>query len=250
MSLINTFDDETEEIIKPQFVAPKAFGFPEVVVAAFSREAVELAADLYGCSTVSTVEAGYTLAISALTYKGRSIAIYFQPPGSAGTATILEKLISKGGRKFIFFGACGSLSSDIPAGSIIVPTAAYRDEGVSYHYMPAGDYVDVASAGRLAEMFTKLGIPYKSGKTWTTDAIFRETRKNMALRKSEGCVVVDMECASIMAVARFRGVEAYQFLYVEDNLDTERWDQRTMDKTPRSIEERYLKVALEIAAAI
>jgi uridine phosphorylase len=250
MSIIDAFDDETEEILKPGFISPKAFGFPEVVIAAYRRDIIEMAAEIYGNTIVSTLQAGYTLPIGSLTYRDRLIAIYFQPPGGSSAAATLEELISKGGKKFVFFGACGALSSDLPVGSIVIPVEAYRDEGVSYHYMPVGDYVKIPTADRIAGIFAELNIPYTLGKTWTTDAIFRETRKNMMLRKSEGCVIVEMECASVMAVGKFRGVEIYQFLYVEDNLDTERWDPRTMDKTPRSAEERYLRIALEIATRV
>lgn len=250
MSIIDTFDAETEEILKPHFISPKAYGFPETVIAAFRKDTVSLAAELYGNRIVSTVQAGYTLPINSLTYKGHDIAVYFQPPGGSSSAAILEELISKGGKKFVFFGACGALDSDIHPGRIIVPNAAYRDEGVSYHYMPAGDYVKVQTSGRLAEILAELNIPYIVGKTWTTDAIFRETIKNKELRKSEGCIVVEMECASIMSVGLFRGAEIYQFLYAEDNLDNEKWDPRTMDKTPRSAQELYLKTALEIALRI
>lgn len=49
--------------------------------------------------------------------------------------------------------------------------------------------------------------------TWTTDAFYRETKRNMEKRKEEGCGVVEMECASIMAVGQIRKKEVYQFLY-------------------------------------
>ena len=39
------------------------------------------------------------------------------------------------------FGTCGVLDRDIEATSIIIPTAALRDEGTSYHYLPASDEV-------------------------------------------------------------------------------------------------------------
>ena len=37
----------------------------------------------------------------------------------------------------------------------------------------------------------------------------------MRKRKDDGCIVVDMECASIMAVGQFRNIPVYQFLYVQ-----------------------------------
>lgn len=41
----------------------------------------------------------------------------------------------------------------------------------------------------------QMGIPFKTGKTWTSDAIYRETPDMIALRRNEGCITVEMEVA-------------------------------------------------------
>lgn len=155
-----------------------------------------------------------------------------------------------GAKKVLIYGSCGVLDSELAAGHFILPTQAYRDEGVSYHYLPVGDYVDVPTARRLGEIFDELRLPCVKGRVWTTDAFYRETRNNMEKRKADGCIAVDMECASAMAVGQFRGAEVYQFLYAEDSLDGEAWDRRTMGKLPASDYEKYLRVALEAAARL
>ena len=93
-------------------------------------------------------------------------------------------------------------------------------------------------------------LPYVTGKVWTTDAFCRETRSNMEKRKADGCIAVDMECASVMAAGQFRGVPTYQFFYADDCLDGEKWDPRTLGARPTSSHETYLRVALEIAARL
>jgi uridine phosphorylase len=159
-------------------------------------------------------------------------------------------MISKGCRKFVFFGSCGVLNNGIAAKSLIVPTAAYRDEGTSYHYAAPSEYIEVNTASRLVEILTALELPHVCGKTWTTDAIYRETRLNMEKRKADGCLTVEMECASIMAVAQFRGVEVFQFLYAADSLDEVEWDARTLGSLPQSQREQYLRIALEVAVRV
>jgi len=72
----------------------------------------------------------------------------------------------------------------------------------------------------------------------------------MAKRKREGCITVEMECASIMAVSQYRKVPLYQYIYTEDNLDSALWDPRTMGNVPMSEFEKYLRVALEIAIRV
>ena len=82
------------------------------------------------------------------------------------------------------------------------------------------------------------------GKTWTTDAFYRETPDKVALRRSEGCVAVEMEAAAFFAVARFRGVTFAQMLYGGDDVSGEEWDHREWNKR-RSVREDLLWLAAE-----
>ncbi len=90
-------------------------------------------------------------------------------------------------------------------------------------------------------------VPYHKTKTWTTDAFYRETKCNMEKRKEEGCGIVEMECASIMAVGQFRKKEVYQFLYAADCLGGNDWDKRILGDMPETLTERILLVAMEAA---
>lgn len=123
--------------------------------------------------------------------------------GGAACAALLEEIIALGGKKILYFGSCGVLDKTVAQGGLLIPTAAYRDEGVSYHYAPPGDYLEVETAAALSRIFDELRLPYRLTKTWTTDAFYRETRGNLEKRRAEGCAVVEMECASLMAVAGF-----------------------------------------------
>ena len=69
-------------------------------------------------------------------------------------------------------------------------------------------------------------MPFSEVRTWTTDAYFRETRNQVRRRRDEGCVCVEMECAALFAVGRFRGVEIASILYAGDDVSGERWDRR------------------------
>jgi purine-nucleoside phosphorylase len=53
----------------------------------------------------------------------------------------------------------------------------------------------------LVETLKKYGILHQIGKTWTTDAPYRETTGKIEARKKEGCLIVDMEAAGMMAAA-------------------------------------------------
>ena len=59
---------------------------------------------------------------------------------------------------------------------------------------------------------------YILSKNWTTDAFYRETENNIAKRKADGCISVEMECSAMQAVCDFRGLELYYFLTSADLL--------------------------------
>ena len=250
MSLFDTFDPDSPEIIFAASHHPPLEGFPETIVITFQDETFRVLEQLCPTEVVAKHHAGRDIPIYRLNWNGRSIGICQTLLGGPGTAGLLEEALAMGAKKVLLYGSCGVLDSALVAGHFILPTAAYRDEGVSYHYLPVGDYVDIATSERLGEIFDGLNLPYVKGRVWTTDAFYRETRNNMAKRKADGCVAVDMECASAMAVGQFRGAEVYQFLYAEDSLDGDAWDRRTMGAVPTSSYEKYLRVALEVAARL
>jgi uridine phosphorylase len=125
-------------------------------------------------------------------------------------------------------GGCGVLLKNMELGKLVVVNAAVRDEGVSYHYLPPAREVladpDVVEV--IQGVLDEKDIPYLLGKTWTTDAPYRETRRRIKTRREEGCLTVEMEAAGLMAVAQFRKVPFGQILYAGDDLSGEAWDNR------------------------
>jgi len=249
MGIMDSFDNTTEEILKPSHMVKKVEGFPEIVIVTFGKKMLDILVNKYKSEIISTVKAGIEIPIYKTIFKDKEIAFYLTWIGGPATVGILEEIIVKGGRKILLFGSAGSLDKTITDGHIIVPTFAYRDEGTSYHYVSAqeGDFIEVKTAKHLSNIFTDIGIPTIEGKTWTTDAIYRETYRNKELRKKEGCITVEMECASVMAMAQFRKVDIYQFLYTADNLDCGEWESRLLGNMSQDIKEKYAQIALEVS---
>ena len=79
----------------------------------------------------------------------------------------------------------------------------------------------------IEESILEHGMKYQEVITWSTDGFFRETKEKVALRKSEGCAVVEMECSALAACAGFRGATWGMMLYTADNLeDVDKYDER------------------------
>jgi uridine phosphorylase len=184
-------------------------------------------------------------------FRGRPLALFHPGVGAPLAAGLLEEVIALGCRNFVVCGGAGVLNRELAMGHLVVPNAAVRDEGTSYHYLPPGREVPPTAAALAAVLATlqQRNVEHIVAKTWTTDAIFRETRPRMALRRAEGCITVEMEAAALFAVAHFRGVELAQILYSGDNLDADEWDERGWDEH-WSVREILVEIAAEACLAI
>ena len=160
--------------------------------------------------------------------EGGSVAVMHPGVGAPLAAALLEELIALGCKKFIACGGAGVLDREIAVGHVFVPTAAVRDEGTSYHYLPPSREVptQAQAVAVIERVLQEYDIPYLRGKTWTTDAFFRETEGKVRRRLAEGCLTVEMEAAAFFAVAQFRGVAFGQMLYTGDDVSGQAWDTR------------------------
>ncbi len=172
--------------------------------------------------------------IYELEHGGKRVAFFHPGVGAAMAAGLLEEAIAFGCRKFIVVGGAGALEKGLDVGKLILVSAAVRDEGVSYHYLPPAREVTAnpIAIQVLESLLQTRHIPYHKAKTWTTDAPYRETQPTINARRAEGCFTVEMESASLMAVAQFRNVVLGQLLYAGDDLSGEVWDERSwMNRT-------------------
>ena len=206
--LCNEFDPDRKALIDPQEQFRPIAGFPEICVMAFSAHIVEKCLERYGGEQIADVPfCTGRVPIYRVAIDGTEVALSMPHVGGPAASAFIEEVWPRGGKYFVFFGAAGVLDRNIPLNSFILPTAAVRDEGLSYHYLPPAEEVtlDAACVAACREALESLGLPYTQGKTWTTDAFYRETRGKMERRKAQGCVSVEMECAALAAVASSGG---------------------------------------------
>lgn len=246
--LRDTYDPDRRAAIEPGDHYSPIPGFPEICIGIFSQRIVEEAAARFGGEVIAQVDfCTGPVPVYRVRAGGTEAALFLPHVGAPSAASFVENLIPWGGRYFVFSGSCGVLRRDITAGRLIIPTAAVRDEGLSYHYLPPAEEIalDPACVAACRDALGGLGFPFVEGKTWTTDAFFRETRGKVRRRKEQGCLCVEMECASLAAVARFRGVPFAQFFWSADNLDAEEWDARDLSQQGASVSEKCFAAALE-----
>ncbi|MAT45221.1 MAG: hypothetical protein CL609_23075 [Anaerolineaceae bacterium] len=161
-------------------------------------------------------------------FPGEDIAVLQPGVGAPLAVGMLEEAIQLGTRFAIACGGCGVLDDHVDVGHPFIVSSAVRDEGTSFHYLePSREAFPHPDAVRvLEETLRENEIIYNLSKTWTTDAIYRETVKRREKRLEEGCEVVEMEASAFFAVAQFRQIKFGQILYGGDLVKPEGWDGR------------------------
>ena len=248
--ITDSFDNKSEAIISPDSFYGEKKHLCELAIATFSREIYSAVLEQYPNEQIGEIRAANRCRpIHLLTVGEQRIVFYLSEIGSTMAATdVIDIHWLTGAGKFIMFGSAGALDQEATAGKYVIPTQAYRDEGMSYHYAPAADYIDIRNADKLADIFEKLKLPYVKGRVWTTDAIYRETRNLVAKRKSEGCIAVEMELAGVQAVCDYYGLQLYDFVVTGDVVDSLNYTPDGLHEANHSLDKFYM--ALEIAKRI
>ncbi|MHA2039794.1 MAG: nucleoside phosphorylase [Promethearchaeota archaeon] len=145
--------------------------------------------------------------------------------GAPIAAVVIEELASFGVKRFISIGTAGALQKDLILGTTVVCDKAIRDEGTSYHYIAGEKYSRPSQrlTNKIVDTIKQMGLEYTSGTSWTTDAPFRETIKEIEHYKDEGVLTVDMEASAIFAVAQALNVDAGTIFTISDYIGGIEW---------------------------
>jgi uridine phosphorylase len=217
--------------------------FPEVLAALAARPDARALTELVSESGRVTVW--------EIEHRGVRVAAVNPGVGAPMAAISLEELVALGARGVVACGGAGALVPELVLGHAVVVESAVRDEGTSFHYLPPSrtleadpDVVDV-----LVGAAHEAGVAHLVGRTWTTDALFRETRERTARRVAEGCVTVEMEASALIAVSRRLGVRYGHLLMAADSLAGEDWDHRGWT-TAGAARAALFDIALDAAARL
>jgi len=140
--------------------------------------------------------------------------------GAPYAVLVAEQLFASGCRLVVSVTSAGQLAAGQPPPYHVLIERALRDEGTSYHYMPASEAsaVDPSLAELSAGALTDLDPPVLRGTSWTTDAPFRETQAAIDAATAEGALAVEMEAAGLYAFARATGNPVVCFAHVTNQM--------------------------------
>ncbi len=252
--VLEEFDETINATFDPFEVENVIDNFPKIGVSCFSKNLFDQLVMIFNGEEIALSSNGNgKLSVYKITYNGVDIALFMSRIGASACVVQYEELFAMGLEKVVVFGTCGVLDKNINDLAIIIPSSAIRDEGTSYHYIPSSR--EIITNPLYKDEFMKLlsehNYSYIIGKTWTTDAPYRETRNKVIKRKSEGCICVEMEASALAALAKFRNKEIFQFFYAADNLDAAKWDMRSLGNTEKlSDKEKIGLLAVKFAYSL
>lgn len=155
------------------------------------------------------------------TYEGVAVSIVSHGVGASGAAVCFEELCRGGAQRIIRAGTAGGLQPEVLDGSLVVATAAVREEGLTRHLVPLS-YPAVADAtvvAHLRQQALSCGLNVHSGVVVTSDCFYPLPVLGIDHRiwQRARCVAVEMEMAALLVIAAQHGVEAGGILAIDGN---------------------------------
>ncbi len=162
-------------------------------------------------------------------YEDKPVAVCSTGIGCMSAAVAIEELTNIGCKYFIRVGTCGSLSSEINPGDIIIVTGAVRGDGASKEYVPieypaVADYRTVTALRNRAK---KEDADYKLGIIRTHDAFYMESpfafgdyKKRISLWAEAGTLAIENESSTLFVIGSLKKVQVGSILVAAGNLIT------------------------------
>ena len=132
---------------------------------------------------------------------------------------IAEQLAELGVENFILIGVAGGIGKNLNLHQKVLCTGAFADEGTSRHYVVE---TLIKPSKTLTEKLKDLSEI--KGYTWTIDAMFCETKKEVLFYEKQGAKTVEMEAAGVFAFAKKRGLKSAGVFVISDLLNSNKWD--------------------------
>lgn len=141
--ITDTFDNKSEEIIK--VCRSDSAIKVDACILTFSHVILKYVLETFQCKKIGDLySSNGANPVYVFEYENRCFAVYMSCVGAPACVADMEDTLSIiNTDKYVVFGGSGCLNKDIARGKVMVPTEAYRDEGTSYHYVPASDYITI-----------------------------------------------------------------------------------------------------------
>jgi purine-nucleoside phosphorylase len=140
--------------------------------------------------------------------------------GASFAVLIAEQLFASGCKTLISITSAGIINPPKNNSKFVLIEQALRDEGTSYHYLPANEtsHINADLAESLMAHYRTTGLPIETGNSWTTDAPYRETQAAIDEAKKQNVVCVEMEAAALYAFAEAKNKDVICFAHLTNTM--------------------------------
>jgi uridine phosphorylase len=142
---------------------------------------------------------------------GEPLTVQSTGMGGPSAAIVVEELIALGARRLVRIGTCGALAGDLELGTLLAVAEALPRDGTSAA-LGAGERL--RADPELLERLAASGA--RPATVASTDLFYDPRQGEAAAWLRDGAVAVEMEAATLFAVAKRRGVPAACVLGVTD----------------------------------
>ncbi|MGE5268964.1 MAG: nucleoside phosphorylase [Thiohalocapsa sp.] len=158
-------------------------------------------------ATPSPAWACYHTELFEFEQEGMRFGIIGCAVGASFAALVAEELFASGCRFLVSITSAGQIAARGQPPYFVVIDRAVRDEGTSYHYLPAEEFAAADPALVAMAIAALTGSVWRChhGAAWTTDAPFRETAAAIEHWRARDILAVEMEAAALYAFSRARG---------------------------------------------
>jgi DeoD family purine-nucleoside phosphorylase len=152
-------------------------------------------------------------------WRGVPVTIQTTGMGGGSTGIVIRELIELGARALVRAGSCGGLQERLPRGALVVADAAHADDGAALALAgPVAPPPDDGLTDALARAAAASGRPWERGPVVSTDLFYDPGAPRAPGWSARGLLAVEMEAATIFALAARAGVRAGCVLGVSNAL--------------------------------
>jgi uridine phosphorylase len=173
-----------------------------------------------GQASINPYWACYHTTLYDFSYQGIRFGIIGCAVGASFAVLLAEQLFVSGCKLLVSITSAGIVTPLESQPSFVLISEALRDEGTSYHYLPAGEPARLGAnlLNTLSISFERAGLSAVTGKSWTTDAPYRETETAIAMAKQQGALAVEMEGAALYAFAQVKGKPVVCYAHLTNSM--------------------------------
>ena len=147
---------------------------------------------------------------------GLPLTIQSTGMGGPSAAIVIAELADLGARRLLRVGTCGALDRSLELGDLLVVTGAISDDGASRALSP--DRALAPHPALLAALLEAGADRVRTGVVASTDLFYDGPEGEQERWTAAGAIAVEMETATLLALAAVRRLEAASLLLVTDLL--------------------------------